>query len=187
MRLPLEALQRQVVLGEMLGQELQSDEARELGVLGLVDHAHATGAQLLDDAVVRSSLANHAEGVQPLRVILRCSRTQVNQWADKLAGLPPNQSSQASHCSAEAILFWYKLQPTTSKWFVARARPVVNGCTSICCAKTIRTGGRNHRHGAAFPQYVGSVNLEECGILRGVWSASVVAPRGVALPGDARV
>ncbi len=31
----------------------------ELGVLGLVHHAHATATELLDDAVVRDGLANH--------------------------------------------------------------------------------------------------------------------------------
>ena len=35
------------------------DEAAELDVLGFVDHAHATAAELLNDAVVRDCLANH--------------------------------------------------------------------------------------------------------------------------------
>ena len=41
------------------GQELQSHEAAEFGVLGLVDHTHAAPAELLDDAVVRDGLADH--------------------------------------------------------------------------------------------------------------------------------
>jgi len=59
--LALEALQSLVVLGEMLGQELQGNKARELGVLGLVNHAHPTAAQPLQDEVVRDGVAHQGE------------------------------------------------------------------------------------------------------------------------------
>ena len=60
--LPLESLQVLSVLGEFFRQELQGDGALELGVLGLVHHAHTATTQLLQDAVVRNGLANHGEG-----------------------------------------------------------------------------------------------------------------------------
>ena len=82
-RLALEAFQRLAVLAEMFGQELQCDKTGELDVLGFVDHAHATGAQLLDDPVVRYRRANHAKGVQPLRIILRCCDGHINCGAGK--------------------------------------------------------------------------------------------------------
>ena len=47
------------VLGYFVGQKLESDEAAEFGVLGLVDHTHPAAAELLDDAVVRDGLADH--------------------------------------------------------------------------------------------------------------------------------
>ncbi len=47
-----EAFERLAVAGELFGQELESDEAAELGVFGLVDHTHATAAQLFQHAVV---------------------------------------------------------------------------------------------------------------------------------------
>src|ERR1700733_13168556 len=58
-----EAFQRLRVLGDIIGQELKGNEATERRVLSLVDHAHPTTAQFLDDAVVRDGLANHAEGM----------------------------------------------------------------------------------------------------------------------------
>ena len=50
--------------GYVIRQELQSDEAAEFGVLGLVDHTHAAPAELLDDAVMRDGLADHAGSLQ---------------------------------------------------------------------------------------------------------------------------
>ena len=53
--------------------ELQGDEAVQPGVLGLVHHSHAAPAELLDDAVVRDGLADHAVGA-----MLGGARGQVN-------------------------------------------------------------------------------------------------------------
>src|SRR2546427_7003511 len=50
------------VLGYVLWQEFQRDEAPKLGVLGFIDHAHPPATQLLDDAVVRDGLADHGWG-----------------------------------------------------------------------------------------------------------------------------
>jgi hypothetical protein len=47
------------VFGHIFGKKLQSDEAAEVRVLGLVDHTHAAATQLLQDAVVRNGLAEH--------------------------------------------------------------------------------------------------------------------------------
>ena len=49
------------VFGDILRQELESDKSAEFGILGLVDNAHAATAKLLDDAVVRDGLADHAQ------------------------------------------------------------------------------------------------------------------------------
>ena len=50
------------------GKKLQSDVPAQRFVLGLVDDAHATAAELLDDAVVRDGLADHglADHVGPM-------------------------------------------------------------------------------------------------------------------------
>src|SRR5208283_3941821 len=49
------------VLGEVVGKELQGDVAAELQVFRLVHNTHPAAAELLDDAVVRDGLADHAE------------------------------------------------------------------------------------------------------------------------------
>ena len=46
---------------QFIGQESEGHKAAEFGVLGLVDNAHPTAAQLLDDAVVRDGLADQFE------------------------------------------------------------------------------------------------------------------------------
>ena len=56
-----EALQSLRVLRDLVGKELEGDKATERGVLGLVNHAHPAAAELLDDAVVRDGLADHAQ------------------------------------------------------------------------------------------------------------------------------
>ena len=39
--------------------ELEGDEAVQVSVTGLVDHAHAAFAELLDDLMVRQAVADH--------------------------------------------------------------------------------------------------------------------------------
>jgi hypothetical protein len=46
--------------GEVFRQELQRNEATEVGVLSLVDHTHPAAADSLKDAVVGDGLTNHA-------------------------------------------------------------------------------------------------------------------------------
>ncbi len=58
--LAAEPRQDLAVPGEILGDELEGDRPLEPDVLGLVDDAHPAAAQLLEDAVVRDRLANHA-------------------------------------------------------------------------------------------------------------------------------
>ena len=59
----LEAAESLRVSGDLVGQELQGDEAAELNVLGLVDDTHAAAAEFLDDAVVRDGLADQGERI----------------------------------------------------------------------------------------------------------------------------
>jgi len=47
------------VARELVGQKFEGDEAAEFGVFRLVDDAHTAAAELLDDAVMRDSLADH--------------------------------------------------------------------------------------------------------------------------------
>jgi len=59
LRLTLKSLQGLRVLGEGFREELEGDEPAEALVLGLVHDAHASAAQLLEDAIVRYRLADH--------------------------------------------------------------------------------------------------------------------------------
>jgi hypothetical protein len=54
-----ETLQGLAILGNIVGQEFESDKAVEAGVLGFVDHAHPAATQLFDDAVMRNALTDH--------------------------------------------------------------------------------------------------------------------------------
>ena len=65
----LESFQGLVVFRKFLRQEFQSDEATQLGVLGLIDHTHAAATELLQDAIVRDGCADHL-GVTFLKYFL---------------------------------------------------------------------------------------------------------------------
>ena len=47
------------IVGDMLGQDLDGDGAVQARIGGLIDLSHATGADLLDDAIVAEGLADH--------------------------------------------------------------------------------------------------------------------------------
>ena len=55
----LETGERLRIAGNFIGQELEGDKAMQPGVFRLVDNAHATAAELFDDAIVRDGLADH--------------------------------------------------------------------------------------------------------------------------------
>jgi len=59
-RLPAKAFQCLWVFREFIGQKFQSDEATKLGVLSLVNDTHPTAAELLNNAIVRDDLVDHA-------------------------------------------------------------------------------------------------------------------------------
>ncbi len=48
------------IMSNLLGQELERDEAMQPHVLGLINHPHAAAAEFLDDAVVRDGLSNQS-------------------------------------------------------------------------------------------------------------------------------
>ena len=57
--LALEAFECLMIFGERLRQELESDKPVQLGVLGLIDHTHASAAQLFEDSIVGNGFAGH--------------------------------------------------------------------------------------------------------------------------------
>ena len=63
LRLVDETLVGCFVGGEVMGQEFESNNAVESGVLGFVDDAHAALAELLSDVIMGNGPANH--GVPP--------------------------------------------------------------------------------------------------------------------------
>jgi hypothetical protein len=58
LRFSVKAFQCAGILSQLFWKKLQSDETAERSVLGFVDDAHPTTAQLLDDEVVRDGLAD---------------------------------------------------------------------------------------------------------------------------------
>src|ERR1700745_3292633 len=63
----LETFQCLWIGGYVGGQEFEGDGASEFDVFGLIDDAHATAAEFVDDAVVGDGLANHAGSRPELR------------------------------------------------------------------------------------------------------------------------
>jgi hypothetical protein len=59
-RLAAETFQGLRVLRDVVGQELERDEAAQVSVLGLVHHAHPAAAEFADDTVVRDRRIDHA-------------------------------------------------------------------------------------------------------------------------------
>ena len=55
-----EALERLRVLHNVIRKEFERNESSKIGVLGFIDHTHTTATELLDDAVVRNGLTDHA-------------------------------------------------------------------------------------------------------------------------------
>ena len=58
-RLALKALERLLVAGKFIGKEFQRDLPAEARVLSLIDDAHASAAELLQNPVVGNGLAVH--------------------------------------------------------------------------------------------------------------------------------
>jgi hypothetical protein len=84
------AVQGLRVLGNVVGEEFQSDEAPKVGVLGFVNHTHSPAAQLLDDAVMGDGLAYHwAE-------ILGPGLRQVNEGVE-VGGVPERRLATNRH------------------------------------------------------------------------------------------
>ena len=61
-RFALKTLDGLGIARKIFRKELEGDKAAEGGVLGLIDHAHATAAKFFGDVVVRNCPANHPEG-----------------------------------------------------------------------------------------------------------------------------
>jgi hypothetical protein len=57
----LEACQCLRVAGNVVGQELESDEAVQARVFRFINHAHATAAKFFDNAIVGNDLADHCK------------------------------------------------------------------------------------------------------------------------------
>ena len=60
---PPKTFERLRVSGYIFREKLESDKATELNVFGLVDDSHTAAAQLLDDAIVRDGLVDHADAM----------------------------------------------------------------------------------------------------------------------------
>ena len=63
LRLPLKTAQSLRVLGYVIGKKLERHKAMQPRVLGLVHHAHAAAAHLLQNAVMRNDLVSHSKMV----------------------------------------------------------------------------------------------------------------------------
>ncbi len=62
-RFTLESFERLRIVGEIVGEKFESDEAAEARVFGFIDNTHSATAEFIDDAVVRDCLADEGGGV----------------------------------------------------------------------------------------------------------------------------
>ncbi len=78
-RFTLKALEGLTIVGEGFGKKLQSNVAAQAEVFGFVDFAHATGAELAENAVVRDGFTKQDT---PASVRILCARMErVNEVA----------------------------------------------------------------------------------------------------------
>ena len=59
LRLALKTTERLGIARHLIRKELQSNEAVQASVLGLVDHTHPSAAEFFEDPVVRDRLPDH--------------------------------------------------------------------------------------------------------------------------------
>jgi hypothetical protein len=78
LRLTLKADERLRVASEVFREELNCDEPVEASIFGLVDDAHASAAELLDNAIMRDGLADHVVGAKLWSVMLSARQLVVN-------------------------------------------------------------------------------------------------------------
>ena len=62
-RFTAEALEGMRIFGNFRRQELERDEAAQFGIFGLIDYAHPTATEFLDDAIVRNGAADHVQNM----------------------------------------------------------------------------------------------------------------------------
>ena len=68
----LEAAEGLLVAGNFVGKKFQRDEALQAGVFGFVNDAHASAAEIFDDAVMGDGEANQRRAVGHESAILDC-------------------------------------------------------------------------------------------------------------------
>jgi hypothetical protein len=79
LRLSLKTCERLRVFRYVVGQKFQCHETMQAGVLGLVNNAHTTAAEFLDNAVMGDGLADERIEVWHVQHILSCAKWQVNE------------------------------------------------------------------------------------------------------------
>jgi len=82
--LAAEAFERWRILGERFGEKFDGDKALEARVLRLVDNAHATTTEVIQDAVVGKGLADERIAAWHLLLILGWEGRQVNECGERL-------------------------------------------------------------------------------------------------------
>src|SRR5580704_15108283 len=79
-----EPVQGKRVPRHFIRKELQRHGPAQPHILSLINHTHPAAAQLLKDAVMRDSPANHGRGISHRRSILRRGTIAINQAASSL-------------------------------------------------------------------------------------------------------
>jgi hypothetical protein len=108
--LALETFERRAIVGQLLRKKFQGNGTMEACVLGLINNAHSSTAELFDDAVVRNRAAKYWRGIGHWRCMLRpapqwrqsCNRGRIGP--DRRASRKPRSKR------AERLLFSAQLE-----------------------------------------------------------------------------
>jgi hypothetical protein len=125
----LKTSERLWVSGNLLRQKLESDKAVQPHVLGLVHDTHPAATQLLDDAVVRDGLADHADAM------LGALQWEVNEM--RIAGLGVDRNREKGPVFAATTASFPDVLQIVPSIHDARWR-LFNNLGVRCCIDRIR-------------------------------------------------
>ena len=117
MRFALEAGENLGIVGDVVGKKFQSDETVQAGVFGFVDDAHATAAELFENAVVGQGLSQEGMRVGHGAAILGCEEGKSTNGGGKPVAQQGTMRSRLRVTRRVALrVSTTILEPSTMAW-----------------------------------------------------------------------
>ena len=109
--LALETFERRAIVGQLVRKKFQGNGTMEACVLGLINNAHSSTAELFDDAVVRNRAAKYWRGIGHWRCMLRPA-PQCRQSCNR-GRIGPDRRASRKPRSKRAERLWFRHAPLT--------------------------------------------------------------------------